>query len=138
MERGYIKINTGESKTPAVEIQLVNNDLWLSKYEMARLFNCFPQKIEANLCSIFKDKLLWENDCTYNHRYTDKSIEKQCLYYNLETLIFVSYRINTLEAKAFRQFIHSALQERLRKKYLLPDNLKHYGLLQIEKSYCWN
>jgi hypothetical protein len=105
---------------------------------MAKLLNCFPQKIEANLRSIFKDNLLWENDCTYNRRYTDKGVEKQCLYYNLEVLIFISYRIDTLDAKAFRQFIHSALRERLQRKYILPDNLKFYGLLQSEKSYCWN
>jgi hypothetical protein len=138
MGRGYIKINIEEGKTPSVEIQLVNNDLWLSKYEMARLLNCFPQKIEANLRSIFKEHLLWENDCTYNHRYTDKGIEKQCLYYNLETLIFISYRVNTLEAKAFRQFVHSALLERLQRKYILPENLKLYGLLQSEMNFCWN
>jgi hypothetical protein len=73
MERGYIKINTEKDKTPAVEIQLVNNNLWLSKYEIARLLNCFPQKIEANLRSIFKDNLLWENECTYNCRYEQRA-----------------------------------------------------------------
>jgi hypothetical protein len=138
MERGYIKINTEKGKTHTVYIQLVNNDLWLTKYEMAKLLNCFPQKIEANLRSIFKDNLLWENECTYNCRYTDKGIEKQCLYYNSETLIFVSYRINTLEAKAFQQFIHFALQERLQKKYLLPENLKLFGLQQAQMNLCWN
>ena len=115
MERGYIKINIEEGKMPSVETTLVNNDLWLSKNEIARLLNCFPQKIEANLRSIFKDNLLWKNDCTYNHRYTDKGIEKQCLYYNMEVLIFVSYRVNTLEAKVFRQFVNSALRNHLQK-----------------------
>jgi hypothetical protein len=115
MEVGSIKINIEEGKTPSVEARLVNNDLWISKNEMAKLLGCFPQKIEANLRSIFKSNLLWENECTYNRRYTDKGIEKQCLYYNMETLIFISYRVCSLEAKIFRQFVNSALRNELQK-----------------------
>lgn len=129
MERGFIKINIEEGKTPSVEARLVNNDLWISKYEMARLLNCFPQKIEANLRSIFKNQLLWENECTYNRRYTDKGIEKQCLYYNMETLIFISYRVSSLEAKVFRQFVNSALRNKLQK-----SNTQEIKLFWVYKS----
>jgi len=118
MEKGFIKINVEQGKTSSVEAQLVNNDLLISKNQMARLLNCFPQKIEMELRSIFKNNLLWESECTYNHRYTDNGIEKQCLYYNMETLIFISYRVATLEAKVFRQFINSALRNELQKSKL--------------------
>jgi len=116
METGYIKINIEEGKVPSVEAQLVNNNLWLTRYEMARLLNCFVAKIDANLRSIFKSHLLWESDCAYCNRYIDKGIEKQTMFYNLEVLIFLSYRINTFEAKIFRQFINSALREHLKNK----------------------
>jgi hypothetical protein len=133
MERGYIKINIEEGKMLSVEAQLVNNDLWLSKYEIARLLNCFPQKVEANLRSIFKYRLLWESDVTCTHRYTDKGIEKQCLYYNLEVLIFAGYRVNTLEAKVFRQFVNSAFREHLKKE----DKSLKYNIIWIAPS-CYN
>jgi hypothetical protein len=81
MERGSIKIIIEEGKTPSVEAQLADNNLWLHKYEISRIFNCFPQKIEANLRSIFKQRLLWKSDVTYNHRYVYKGAERQCLYY---------------------------------------------------------
>ena len=116
METGSIKIIIEEGKTPCVEAQLVNNNLWLTKYEMARLLNCFVAKIDANLRSIFKSRLLWEEDCSYCNRYIDKGIEKQTMYYNMEVLIFISYRVNSYEAQIFRQFINSALREHLRKK----------------------
>ena len=138
MKTGFIKINIEEGKTPSVEATLVNNDLWISKYEMARLLNCFPQKIEANLRSIFKDNLLWESDCTCNHRYTDKGIEKQCLYYNLEVLIFISYRVNTLEAKLFRQFVNSTLRNELQKGKTPKGNIKLFWSFQPQMKYCWN
>jgi hypothetical protein len=116
MERGSIKIVIEEGKTPSIEAHLVNNNLWMPGYEIARLFNCFNQKIEMNLRSIFKSRLLWQEDVCHTYRYTDKGIEKQIDYYNLEVLIFLSYRINSFEAKIFRQFINSALREHLQKK----------------------
>jgi hypothetical protein len=94
MERGSIRINIEEGKTPSVEARLVDNNLWLTKYEMARLLNCFVQKIDANLRSIFKSHLLWEDDCSFRNRYIDRGIEKQTVFYNMETLIFVSYRVH--------------------------------------------
>jgi hypothetical protein len=116
METGYIKINIEEGKVPSVEAQLINNNLWLTRYEMAELLNCFNQKIEMNLRSIFKSHLLRAEDVSHTYRYIDKGIEKQIVYYNLEVLIFLSYRINTFEAKLFRQFINSALREHLKNK----------------------
>ena len=116
METGSIKIIIEKGKTPSVEAQLVDNNLWLSKWQMCQLFDCFYQKIEMNLRSIFKSKLLWEDDVSYTYRYIDKGIEKQCVYYNLEVLIFLSYRIGTFQAKIFRQFVNSALREHLQKK----------------------
>jgi hypothetical protein len=115
MERGSIKIVIEEGKAPSVEAQLADNSLWLNKYEIAKLFSCYPQKIEANLRSIFKNGLLHESDVTYNHRYTYRKIERQCLYYNMDVLVFLSYRIATPEAKVFRQFVNVALRERLKK-----------------------
>jgi hypothetical protein len=116
MKTGSIKIIREEGKSPSVEAHLVENTLYLSKYQISKLFNCFPQKVEANLRSIFKSHLLWEEDCTYNYRYVYKGVERQCLYYNMDVLIFLSYRIASLEAKIFRDFVNSALREHLQKK----------------------
>jgi hypothetical protein len=134
METGYIKINM-EGEKPSVEAQLSDNNLWLTAWEMARLFNVFCQKIDANLRSIFKSHLLWEKDVSYTYRYTDKGIEKQAVYYNMEALIFVSYRIASLEAQIFRQFVNSALREHLQKQET-QENPKLIWIFQTGKNYC--
>ena len=134
IQRGYIKIIQEEGKAPLVEMQLVNNNLWLCKYDFTKLFHCFPQKIEMNLRSIFKNKLLWEEDVTYMYRYTYKGQERQAVYYNLEVLIFLSYRIATFEAKIFRQFINSALREHLQKKENKNDT-KLFWYFKQNQSY---
>jgi hypothetical protein len=137
MERGYIKIIQEEGKAPKIEAKLVNNNLWCSKYEIAKFFNCFPQKIEGNLRSIFKSRLLRENDVTYTYRYTDKSTEKQVLYYNLEILIFLSYRVATFEAQFFRQFINSALRQHLQRKEN-KDSTILYWYFRKKQDYWLN
>jgi hypothetical protein len=132
MERGTIKIIIEEGQTPSVEAQLADNSLLLNKYEISRLFNCFPQKIEANLRSIFKQRLLWESDVTYNRRYVYKGTERQCLYYNMDVLIFLSYRIATPEAKIFRDFINESFREHLKKK----DQAQLYKIVWIAPPSC--
>ena len=137
MENGQIKINIEEGKTPSVEAQLVNNNLYLTRHEMARLLNCFVQKIDANLRSIFKSHLLWEKDCSYCNKYMDKGIEKQTMYYNMEVLIFISYRVNSFEAKVFRQFINSALREHLQKKKA-PETKIVWAYMSMQNKYWLN
>jgi hypothetical protein len=137
MERGYIEIIQEEGKAPRIEAHLVDNNLWLDKYEIAKMFNCFPQKNEMNLRSIFKNKLLMEADVTYTYRYTYEGIERQTLYHNLETLIFLSYRIATLEARIFRQFINSSLREHLQKKEN-KDRIKLLWYFKQGQDYWFN
>jgi hypothetical protein len=116
METGYIKFVREEGKAPSVEATLADNNLWLNKYQIAKMFNCFPQKVEANLRSIFKSRLLCEQNVTYMQSYTYKETERQCLYYNMDVLIFLSYRIASFEAKIFRDFINQSFREHLKKK----------------------
>jgi hypothetical protein len=131
METGHIKIIREEGKAPSVEAQLINNTLWMDKYSIAKMFNCYPQKIEANLQSIFKSRLLNESDVTYTRRYTYKGVERQCLYYNMEVLVFLSYRIASFEAKIFRDFVHFALREHLQKK----DKRQPYKIIWIAPPF---
>jgi len=116
METGSLKIIIEEGKTPSVEAELTNGTIWMSKYFIARLFQCFYQKVDMNLRSIFKSQLLREKDVSYTYSYSDKGIEKQIVYYNLEAIIFLSYRIGTIETQIFRQFVNTALREHLQRK----------------------
>ena len=80
METGFIKIIMDDCKRPSVEAELVNNTLWVSKVDIYKLFNCYPQKVEGNIRSIFKNGLLNENEVTYLRRYTYKETECQRIY----------------------------------------------------------
>jgi len=137
MERGYIKINSAEGKVPSIEAQLIDGNLWVTTNELARLFGVYVRKIDAELCRIFKNQLLFEQDCSLCHRYIDKGIEKQTMYYNLEVLIFISYRVNSFQTNIFRQFVNSALRKQLQKKKA-PERKVFWIYLPMQNSYCLN
>lgn len=93
MERGYIKIKGNEYNQLIIEAKLVNCTLWLTKHEIADLFNVFVSSVSNNLRAIFKSGLLQKEDVTRTYKYVDDGRQCEMALYNLEALIFVSYRV---------------------------------------------
>lgn len=116
MERGYIKIKENEDNQLIIEAKLVNCTLWMSKHEIADLFNVFVSSVSNNLRAIFKSGLLREEDVTRTHKYENNGSQCEITLYNLEALIFVSYRVASFESQTFREWVMKALTEYTRTK----------------------
>jgi len=116
MEKGYIRIKENNENQLIIEAKLVNCTLWMTKHEIAGLFNVFVSSIGNNLRSIFKSGLLREENVTRIHKYENNGRQCEMKLYNLEALIFVSYRIASFEARAFREWVMKALTEYTRTK----------------------
>ena len=119
--RGYITITGLENKDeqPIVSVKIENGNVWMTKHELARLFGVFVQTIDANVRSIFKSRLLYDGDVTITEK-QDKSI---VTYYNLEAIIFLSFRINTYCTKLFREWVLNSLCEYKRLHEKKPEVL---------------
>ncbi|MDL2305064.1 virulence RhuM family protein [Bacteroides sp. OttesenSCG-928-D19] len=115
MERGYIHITENEKHEFSVEAKLINGTLWLSQWQMATLFNVYTKTIESSLKAIFKAGLLRENEVSRIHTFVNDGRESEQILYNLDTLIFVGFRIASFEAKAFREWALKAFSEYLKK-----------------------
>ena len=111
MNRGNIKIKEKNHHQFIVEAQLVNGNLWLTKHEIADLFNETISSVSNSLHAIFKSGLLKKKDVSRIHLFDRNGNQCQTTLYNLEALIFVSYRIASFEASAFRQWVMKALCE---------------------------
>jgi len=116
METGYINITENNRHEFTVEAKLINGTLWMTKHEIADLFNVFVSSIGNNFRSIFKSGLLQEENVTRIHKYENNGRQCEMTLYNLEALIFVSYRIASFEARAFREWVMKALTEYTRSK----------------------
>lgn len=119
--RGYITITGLENKDeqPIVSVKIENGNVWMTKHELARLFGVFVQTIDANVRSIFKSRLLYDGDVTI----TEKQNKSIVTYYNLEAIIFLSFRINTYYTKLFREWVLNSLCEYKRLQEKKPEVL---------------
>jgi len=97
MERGKITINeNGVKITPA------NGDIWLSVYEIAKLFDVFPAKVNSNIRSILKSEVLRESEVLYCERYANGgSVD----LYNLEMITALAFRIKSKNSDFFRSWL---------------------------------
>lgn len=111
MNRGNIKIKETNHHQFIMEAQLVNGNLWLTKHEIADLFNVSIGIASNNLRAIFNSGVLRKEDVTRIHLFERNEKPCETMLYNLEALIFVSYRIASFEARAFRQWVMKALCE---------------------------
>ena len=111
MKRGNITINENDTSEWIVQATLIDRTLWLTKHEIADLFGVFVNTVGNNLRAIFKSGMLHEDEVTRIYEYEYKGRQRIMVLYNLEALIFVSYRISSFQAKAFREWVMNALYE---------------------------
>lgn len=112
METGYIRFSGIETEKTIIEVKIVDGTVWMTINEIADLFGVYTPTISKHLKAIFRDNLLRENDVTKEYRYTQNEREEYIrTYYNLETIIFLSFRIHSLYTKAFREWVLNAFCE---------------------------
>lgn len=80
-----------------------NEDVWLTQKAMATLFDCSKQNISLHLRTVFSSGELTE-EAVVKGFLTTASDGKQyrTKHYNLDAVISVGYRINSLRATQFR------------------------------------
>lgn len=121
METGYIKFEDIDTNKPVVEVKIVNGTVWMTINEIADLFGTYTPTINKHLKAIFKEGLLREPNVTKEYRYAlNKKEEYIRTYYNLELVISLSFRIQSLYAKAFREWVLNVFCE-YRKEATEPE-----------------
>ena len=96
MNRDKITIENGIVSVPA------SAGIWMTQHQLADLFQCFVAKINANVRSILKTRVLDESNVCRTHYYKNgNSVEE----YGLEMIIALSFRIQSRNAKTFRKYI---------------------------------
>lgn len=112
-----------------VDVNIENEDIWMSQDVMANLYDTTKQNISYHLNNIFKEEEL-NKDSVVKDFLTTASDGKNynVLHYNLDAIIAVGYRINSKKATEFRIWATKVLKEYMIKGFALNDErLKNNG-----------
>ena len=125
-----------ESDNQPVEVRLESESVWLSLQQLADLFGRDKSVVSRHLKNIFEANEL-ERDAVVAKNATTAADGKtyQVDYYNLDAIISVGYRINSVQATQFRQWATGVLHNYLVQGYSLNEyRLSQQGLDDLEQA----
>lgn len=112
----------GETK---LDVRFQDETVWLTQKLMAELFQTSPQNITIHLGNIFDEGELEETSTCKEFLQVQveggREVKRKRLYYNLDAIISVGYRIKSHVATKFRQWATNHLREYIVKGFVLDD-----------------
>jgi len=127
--KGQILLYNTEDGVSKIEVTLQNDTVWLSADQMAELFQRDKSTISRHIKNIFDSGELSPDSVVafFATTATDGKIY-QVSYYNLDVIISVGYRVNSLRGVQFRIWATNVLREYLVKGFAMNDEvLKRAG-----------
>ena len=108
-----------------LEVRMANESVWLTQSQIALLFGVQRPAITKHLRNIFKSGELEESSVSsiLEHTATDGKIY-QTQFYNLDAILSVGYRVNSINATMFRKWANSVLKEYLLKGYSINQRFE--------------
>ena len=105
-----------------VEVYVFDETIWLTQDKIAQLFGVERSVITKHLKNIFQTFELQEDSVCAKIAHTANDGKKyQTKFYNLDAILSVGYRVNSVQATHFRIWANSVLKEYLIKGFAMND-----------------
>lgn len=134
----FVLYNLPESEG-TIQAFVEDETIWLTQKGMAQLFGVEVNTINYHLKEIFTSNELSEEATIRNCRTVQtegkRQVERERIYYNLDVIISVGYRVNSRQATLFRQWATRVLNEFIRKGFALDDNRLKQGSAVFGKDF---
>lgn len=108
-----------------VDVQFEQETLWLSQKRMAELFDKDSDTIGLHLKNIYSEDELEETATTEFFSVVQKegkrNVTRKIKFYNLDAIISVGYRVNSIQGTKFRQWATQRLKDYLVKGYTINE-----------------
>ena len=116
-------IFTGQAGEQSIEARYEEETVWLSQKLMAELFGVSVPTINEHLKNIYDTGELVREATLRNFRIVQteggRNVSRQVDFYNLDAIISVGYRVNSVRATQFRQWATQVLREFAIKGFVL-------------------
>ncbi len=134
LESNILLYKTAQGET-RIEVIFNSETFWMSQKRMASLFGVDRATIAYHISQIYESgELQREATCRKIQQVQlegERDVERAPLFYNLDVIIAVGYRVNSYQATQFRIWATSVLKEFVIKGYVLDDERlkqgKHFG-----------
>ena len=102
----------------------VNEDtIWLTQKQIAELFEVTIPNINMHIKAIYKEEELFENRTIQKYLIVQqegkREVKREIEHYNLDVIISVGYRVNSIKATKFRQWATSVLKSYITDGYVI-------------------
>ena len=122
-DKGEIIIYQPDDKSTQLEVRIEEETVWLSQKQMALLFDCSADNVSLHLKNIYKEEELLESatseDFSEVQQEGNRFVKRKVVYYNLDAVISVGYRVNSKRGTQFRIWANQVLKDFLLKGYVL-------------------
>ncbi|MDR2564413.1 MAG: virulence RhuM family protein [Prevotellaceae bacterium] len=137
-ERVGLAFYTNEKGETEVEVYFVDDNMWISQATMAQLFDVEEHTITYHIKEIYKSGELEENPTARKIRVVrtegSRLVNREILFFNLDLVISVGYRVNSVKATQFRKFATRILHEYIQKGFVINDDRFKNGS-KFDESY---
>ena len=124
---------TGNDGDVNVEVVLKDENVWLTQKAMAGLFGVNVPAISKHLANIYETEELRKGPTISIletvQKEGDRKVERKMEFYNLDAIISVGYRVNSVQATQFRIWATKTLKEYIIKGFVLDDERLKQGKL---------
>lgn len=121
-------IFTVQAGKQSIEARYEDESIWLSQKLMAQLFDVDVRTISEHLKNIFTSGELQDNSVIRKFRITAADGKNyNTNFYNLDAIISVGYRVNSVRATQFRQWATQILRDFAIKGYVLDHKRMENG-----------
>jgi len=125
-----------------IDVVVRDETIWVTQKAMAALFDINIPSVSRHLKNIFATGELDEKvvvskiEITTQHgAIAAKTQQHEVNFYNLDAIISVGYRVNSLKATRFRQWATSVLKEYMQKGFALDDDRLKQGRTLFGADY---
>ena len=120
-----------DGKEDGVQVLYKDETIWATQKAMSILFDCSTDNVGLHLKNIFNSNELDVNSTTEKISVVqtegDRQVNRTMTFYNLDAVISVGYRVNSLRATQFRQWTTNIIRQFAIRGYVIDKKRMENG-----------
>ena len=120
-----------EGKEDGIQVLYRNESIWATQKAMSMLFDCSADNIGLHLKNIYEsgelDKERTTEKISAVQAEGGRNVTRSTMFYNLDAIISVGYRVNSIRATQFRQWCTSVLRQFTIRGYVVDKKRMENG-----------